>query len=219
MAFDSCTVAMSTERLLARAAAGQHDSHAAVCEEVGRVAHQTVQDLQASRQITSYHITSDHVTSHYVTSPSHHITPCHQMSDGCLTELLRSCSVVGSNLSGTQHLLATAAAEHVIQHDCSAATILCTTGNSRISLPAWYYVISVCHLVSAIKHTRAVWCRLENVAVLYRGSFDKAGITLVFCSPISKTPNPKYRPIPEQCGCHLQQWRVWFGPPSFPGSP
>ena len=52
-----------------------------------------------------------------------------------------------------------------------------------MTLPALYHVVLAFHLVSGIKHARAVWCRLENVAVLaiIEGSFDKAIVTLVIC--------------------------------------
>ncbi len=71
----------------------------------------------------------------------------------------------------------------MLQHNCSAVPILCTTSNSTMTLPALYHVVLAFHLVSGIKHARAVWCRLENVAVLaiIEGSFDKAIVTLVIC--------------------------------------
>ncbi len=114
---------------------------------------------------TSHHITSHHTTSHHTTSCSHHATITSQilslssnLSDGCLTELQHSCSTVGStegstvgsNCHGAQQLLATAAAEYVLQHSCTALPTLCTTSNSAMSLPAWYQGFLACHLVCAM---------------------------------------------------------------------
>jgi len=136
-----------------------------------------------AHHITSHHITSHHITSHHITSPSrhhcvtiasHHSTSSsrhhsitlawhvNNSSDGCLSELLHSCSTVGSSLSGTEQLLAKAAAEYVLPKELfhMLLTILCTTSNTTTSLPAWYHVVLAFHLVRGIEHARGVWCRL-----------------------------------------------------------
>ena len=51
-----------------------------------------------------------------------------------------------------------------------------------MSLPAWYHVVLAFHLVSGIKHARAVWCKqlvIVAVLALIDGSFDKASVMLV----------------------------------------
>ena len=184
MVFDSYTVRMCTEWFACR-------SCIAFSMTVKLPVVRNLAECTRLYKICKHHIKTEHNTTHHITS--HHIISALRrrrttlvwyvikLSDGCLTELLHSCSRLGSNLTGTQQLLAKAAAERVLQYNCPTATILCETSNSTMSLPAWYQVFLACHLVSSIRHARAIGANFEHVAVLALtiGSFDKARVTLV----------------------------------------